>query len=71
MESDYGQVLYVFDRESYVGRAAVGAEDSYFVLSQVFSADASKRENFLEQVILYCEEIYHYNRYQLLLEPSW
>ena len=24
VESDYGQVLYVFDRESYVGRAAVG-----------------------------------------------
>ena len=71
VESDYGQVLYVFDRESYVGRAAVGAEDSYFVLSQGFCADASKRENFLEQVILYCEEKYHYNRYQLILDPSW
>lgn len=71
VESDYGQVLYVFDGESYVGRAAVGAEDSYFVLSQVFCADASKRENFLEQVILYCEEKYHYNRYQLVLDPSW
>ena len=71
VESDYGQVLYVFDGESYVGRAAVGAEDSYFVLSQVFCADASKRESFLEQVILYCEEKYHYNRYQLVLDPSW
>ena len=71
VESDYGQVLYVFDGESYVGRAAVGAEDSYFVLSQVFCADASKRENFLEQIILYCEEKYHYNRYQLVLDPSW
>ena len=71
VESDYGQVLYVFDGESYVGRAAVGAEDSYFVLSQVFCADASKRDNFLEQVILYCEEKYHYNRYQLVLDPSW
>ena len=71
VESDYGQVIYVFDGESYVGRAAVGAEDSYFVLSQVFCADASKRENFLEQVILYCEEKYHYNRYQLILDPSW
>lgn len=71
VESDYGQVIYVFDGESYVGRAAVGAEDSYFVLSQVFCADASKRENFLEQVILYCEEKYHYNRYQLVLDPSW
>ena len=71
MESDYGQVIYVFDGESYVGRVAVGAEDSYFVLSQVFCADASKRENFLEQIILYCEEKYHYNRYQLVLDPSW
>ena len=71
VESDYGQVLYVFDGESYVGRVAVGAEDSYFVLSQVFCADASKRESFLEQVILYCEEKYHYNRYQLVLDPSW
>ena len=71
VESDYGQVLYVFDGESYVGRAAVGAEDSYFVLSQVFCADISKRESFLEQVILYCEEKYHYNRYQLVLDPSW
>lgn len=71
VESDYGQVLYVFDGESYVGRVAVGAEDSYFVLSQVFCADASKRESFLEQVILYCEERYHYNRYQLVLDPSW
>lgn len=71
VESDYGQVLYVFDGESYVGRAAVGAEDSYFVLSQVFCADTSKRANFLEQVILYCEEKYHYNRYQLVLDPSW
>lgn len=69
--SDYGQVLYVFDGEAYVGRVAVGAEDSYFVLSQVFCADASKRESFLEQVILYCEERYHYNRYQLVLDPSW
>ena len=43
VESDYGQVLYVFDGESYVGRAAVGAEDSYFVLSQVFCADARMR----------------------------
>lgn len=71
VESDYGQVLYVFDGETYVGRVAVGAEDSYFVLSQVFCADASKRESFLEQVILYCEEKYHYNRYQLVLDPSW
>lgn len=71
VESDYGQVIYVFDGESYVGRVAVGAEDSYFVLSQVFCADASKRENFLEQIILYCEEKYHYNRYQLVLDPSW
>lgn len=71
VESDYGQVLYVFDGESYVGRVAVGAEDSYFVLSQVFCADASKRESFLEQVILYCEEKYHYNRYQLVLDLSW
>lgn len=71
VESDYGQVLYVFDGESYVGRVAVGAEDSYFVLSQVFCADTSKRESFLEQVILYCEEKYHYNRYQLVLDPSW
>lgn len=71
VESDYGQVLYVFDGESYVGRVAVGAEDSYFVLSQVFCADASKRESFLEQVILYCEKKYHYNRYQLILDPSW
>ena len=71
VESDYGQVLYVFDGESYVGRVAVGAEDSYFVLSEVFCADASKRESFLEQVILYCEERYHYNRYQLVLDPSW
>lgn len=71
VESDYGQVLYVFDGEAYVGRVAVGAEDSYFVLSQVFCADASKRESFLEQVILYCEEKYHYNRYQLVLDPSW
>lgn len=71
VESDYGQVLYVFDGASYVGRVAVGAEDSYFVLSQVFCADASKRESFLEQVILYCEEKYHYNRYQLVLDPSW
>lgn len=71
VESDYGQALYVFDGESYVGRVAVGAEDSYFVLSQVFCADAFKRESFLEQMILYCEEKYHYNRYQLVLDPSW
>ena len=71
VESDYGQVLYVFDGEAYVGRVAVGAEDSYFVLSQVFCADDSKRESFLEQIILYCEERYHYNRYQLVLDPSW
>lgn len=71
VESDYGQVLYVFDGESYVGRVAVGAEDSYFVLSQVFCAEASKREVFLEETILYCEKKYHYNRYQLILDPSW
>lgn len=71
VESDYGQILYVFDGESYVGRVAVGAEDSYFVLSQVFCADISKRESFLEETILYCEKKYHYNRYQLILDPSW
>ena len=71
VESDYGQVLYVFDGESYVGRVAVGAEDSYFVLSQVFCAEDSKREAFLEETILYCEKKYHYNRYQLILDPSW
>ena len=71
VESDYGQVLYVFDGESYVGRAAVGAEDSYFVLSQVFCADVFKRESFLEKTILYCEKKYHYNRYQLILDSSW
>lgn len=71
VESDYGQVLYVFDGESYVGRVAVGAEDSYFVLSQVFCADISKRESFLEETILYCEKKYHYNRYQLILDSSW
>lgn len=71
VESDFGQVLYVFDGEDYVGRVAVGAEDSYFVLSQVFCAQRSKRTHFLEQVILYCEKKYHYNRYQLILDPSW
>lgn len=71
VESDFGQVLYVFDGEDYVGRVAVGAEDSYFVLSQVFCAQRFKRTHFLEQVILYCEKKYHYNRYQLILDPSW
>lgn len=71
VESDYGQVLYAFDGETYVGRVAVGAEDSYFVLSQVFCADDSRRESFLEQAILHCEKNYHYNRYQLILDSSW
>ena len=60
VESDFGQVLYVFEGEKYIGRTAVGAEDSYFVLSQVFCADDAKRESFLEQTMLYCEKKYHY-----------
>ena len=71
VESDFGQVLYVFEGEKYIGRTAVGAEDSYFVLSQVFCADDTKRESFLEQTMLYCEKKYHYNRYQLILDASW
>ena len=71
VESDFGQVLYVFEGEKYIGRTAVGAEDSYFVLSQVFCADDTKRESFLEQTMLYCEKKYHYNRYQLILDTSW
>ena len=71
VESDFGQVLYVFEGEKYIGRTAVGAEDSYFVLSQVFCADDTKREIFLEQTMLYCEKKYHYNRYQLILDASW
>ena len=71
VESDFGQVLYVFEGEKYIGRTAVGAEDSYFVLSQVFCADDAKRESFLEQTMLYCEKKYHYNRYQLILDASW
>ena len=71
VESDFGQVLYVFKGEKYIGRTAVGVEDSYFVLSQVFCADNAKRESFLEQTMLYCEKKYHYNRYQLILDASW
>ena len=71
VESDFGQVLYVFEGEKYIGRTAVGAEDSYFVLSQVFCVDDAKRESFLEQTMLYCEKKYHYNRYQLILDASW
>ena len=62
---------YVFEGEKYIGRTAVGAEDSYFVLSQVFCVDDTKRESFLEQTMLYCEKKYHYNRYQLILDTSW
>lgn len=71
VESDFGQIWYVFLDEAYVGRFAVAAENDYLVLSQIFLVREEARAEFLAQAVRFCERKYHYKRYQWILDASW
>lgn len=69
--SDFGKLLFVYRDGVYTGRFVVGAENDYMVVSQVFCGAKEMREEFLFQVLNYCEQEYHYGKYQLILDESW
>ena len=69
--SDFGKLLLVYHNGMYAGRFVVGAENDYMVVSQIFCKDDDSRELFLYQILKYCEESYHYGKYQLILDESW
>lgn len=69
--SDFGKLLFVCRNGKYAGRFVVGAENDYMVVSQVFCVKREIREEFLFQVLTYCEKEYHYGKYQLILDESW
>ncbi|MCI6859520.1 MAG: GNAT family N-acetyltransferase [Eubacterium sp.] len=69
--SEFGQIIYVRKDGEYIGRFVADAENDYLILSQIFCADRSLREEFLREILFFCEKNYHYSRYQLILDPSW
>ena len=69
--SDFGKLFFVYSKGEYVGRFVMGAENDYMVISQIFYAKEDKHEWFLYEVLNYCEEHYHYGKYQLVLDESW
>ncbi len=71
IESEHGQLLFAFCEGEYQGRLVLEAENDYLVISQVFCAKMENWETFLQQAVRYGVRHYHYNRYQLILDPSW
>lgn len=69
--SDFGKLWFVYHDGKYEGRFVVGAENDYMVLSQIFCAEQENRERFLYEILKYCENAYHYGKYQLILDESW
>ncbi|MCD8018149.1 MAG: GNAT family N-acetyltransferase [Clostridiales bacterium] len=69
--SDYAKLITVYKAGTYAGRFVVGAENDYMVLSQVFCAEKDCRKDFLYAALDYCEQEYHYGKYQLVLDESW
>lgn len=69
--SDFARWITVKKRGKYVGRFVVGAENDYMVLSQISCVEKEERKEFLYHALSYCENAYHYGKYQLVLEESW
>ena len=69
--SDFARWITVKKQGKYVGRFVVGAENDYMVLSQICCMEKEERKMFLYHALSYCENAYHYGKYQLVLEESW
>lgn len=69
--SDFARLIMVYRDGSYLGRFVMGAENDCLVLSQIVCADSEAREDFLGGALYYCEQEYHYGRYQLVLDETW
>ncbi len=70
-KGDFARMLYIFDGKTYIGRCVIGAEDSYMTLSQLMCVFDEKREEFLEQLLAYGEERYHYGAYKIATDLGW
>ena len=72
VRSDFGRLVRVYRDGVYAGRFVMGAEDDYMVLSQVVCVEEeSLRGQFLYEALYFCEQEYHYGKYQLVLEETW
>lgn len=71
ISSEFGKLLFVYSDGNYIGRFVVGAENDYMVVSQIFCTDQEMRQRFLYEILNYCENAYHYGKYQLILDESW
>ncbi len=69
--SDFARLIMVYRDGSYLGRFVMGAENDCMVLSQIVCVSETAREEFLYGALSFCEQEYHYGRYQLVLEESW
>lgn len=71
VRSDFGRLVTVYQDGIYAGRFVMGAENDCMVLSQIVFTRKTDRKVFLREALLYCEEEYHYGRYQVILEETW
>ena len=69
--SDFARYVSVYQNGAYAGRFVMGAENDCLVLSQIVCVDGTRREEFLYGALSYCEQEYHYGRYQLVLDETW
>lgn len=69
--SDFARYVSVYQNGAYAGRFVMGAENDCLVLSQIVCVDRRRREEFLYGALSYCEQEYHYGRYQLVLDETW
>lgn len=70
-KSDFARMLYVYAEGQYQGRFVVGAEDNYMSLSQISCVNLERKKEFIEQILAYCENRYHFGYYRLILDESW
>lgn len=71
VKSEFGCFFYVKKEGKPMGRFVVYAEDDFLSISQMACYEDACREEFLQQILQFCDERYHFRQYRITYPEDW
>ncbi|MDO4977714.1 MAG: GNAT family N-acetyltransferase [Eubacteriales bacterium] len=71
VKSEFGCFFYVKKEGKPMGRFVVYAEDDFLAISQMVCYEDACREEFLQQMLQFCDERYHFRQYRITYAEDW
>lgn len=71
VKSEFGCFFYAKKDGKPIGRFVVYAEDDFLAISQMVCYEDPLREEFLQQMIQFCDQRYHFRCYRITYAEDW